>query len=115
MRVAVSSQNFRTVTPHAGKTRRFLIFEVEGADAPREVERLDLPPGMALHDYQGTDHPLFTSGLEAIVTGSAGSGFVQRLARAGVRVYATSESDPLAAVRALAAGEPLPPPTPHAH
>lgn len=74
-----------------------------------------MPPGMALHDYRGSDHPLFTSGLEAIVTGSAGSGFVQRLARWGIRVHATSETDPLAAVSALAAGEPLPPPAPNGH
>ncbi|AGA89554.1 hypothetical protein Thimo_0715 [Thioflavicoccus mobilis 8321] len=115
MRIAVSSQNLRTITAHAGKTRRFLIFEVDGAGTPREVEQLELPNGMALHDYHGPDHPLFTSGLDAVVTGSAGSNFVQRLARAGIRVHATSETDPLAALRALAAGEPLPPPVPHEH
>ena len=28
MRIAVTSQNFRTVTGHAGKARRFLVFDV---------------------------------------------------------------------------------------
>jgi len=27
MRIGVTSQNFRTITGHAGKTRRFLVFE----------------------------------------------------------------------------------------
>ncbi|MEW8693532.1 MAG: nitrogen fixation protein, partial [Candidatus Thiodiazotropha endolucinida] len=27
MKIAVTSQNFRTITQHAGKTRRFLIYE----------------------------------------------------------------------------------------
>jgi len=27
MKIAVASQNFRTVTPHAGRTRRFLVYE----------------------------------------------------------------------------------------
>ena len=28
MRIGVTSQNFRTITGHAGKTRRFLIYDV---------------------------------------------------------------------------------------
>lgn len=41
MRIAVTSQNFKTVTGHAGKSRRFLIYEARpGADP---VDRFDLP------------------------------------------------------------------------
>ncbi len=115
MRIAVTSQNFRTITSHAGKTRRFLVFEVNGEAAPEEVERVDLPKDMSLHDYHGDDHPLFTLGLDAIVTGSAGAGFMQRMARQGIRVYPTSETDPHAAVSAVAQGRALPPPAPHEH
>lgn len=39
MKIAVTSQNFRTVTAHAGKTRRFLVFDIPSGDSPREVER----------------------------------------------------------------------------
>jgi predicted Fe-Mo cluster-binding NifX family protein len=111
MRIGVTSQNFRTVTGHAGKTRRFLIYEADGRDAPREVERLDLPKEMSLHEHHGDDHPVY--GLDAVVTGSCGAGFVQRLARFGVRVVATSETDPATAVAAVAAGRELPPAEPH--
>ena len=113
MRIGITSQNFRTITGHAGKTRRFLIFEAaEGAD-PREVERLDLPKEMSLHEYHGDEHPVY--GLDAVITASCGAGFVRRLSGHGVRVFATSESDPATAAAAVAAGRPLPPAETHEH
>lgn len=115
MRIAVTSQNFRTITGHAGKSRRFLVFEADGASEPVEVERLDLPKEMSLHEYHGDDHPLFSLGLAALVTQGAGTGFFNRMTRHGIRVVATSAADPLAAVKALAGGQSLPPAAPHEH
>ena len=115
MRIAVTSQNFRTITGHAGKTRRFLVFEVDPSGEPREVERLDLPSGMSLHDHHGSEHPLFALGLDALITQGAGQGFIGRLGRAGIAVHATSETDPVTAVQALSRGEPLPEAAPHEH
>jgi predicted Fe-Mo cluster-binding NifX family protein len=115
MRIAVTSQNFRSITGHAGKTRRFIIYEVDGTGAAVEADRLDLPHGMSLHDYHGEDHPLFGLGLDALITQGAGEGFRMRMARFGIRVHATSASDPLEAVRAVAIGLPLPAAAPHDH
>lgn len=115
MRIAVTSQNFKTITGHAGKSRRFIIYETDGISEPREVERLDLAMGMCLHDYHGDDHPLYGLGLDALVTQGAGDGFRVRMARHGIDVYATSASDPLSTVQAVARGEPLPPAEPHHH
>lgn len=53
MKIAVTSQNYRTVTPHAGKTRRFLVYDVSPDRVPTEVERLDLPRDMSLHEFHG--------------------------------------------------------------
>ncbi|NEV64209.1 NifB/NifX family molybdenum-iron cluster-binding protein [Thiorhodococcus minor] len=108
MRIAVTSQNFRTITGHAGKTRRFIILECDGSQPAVEVERLDLPAQMSLHDYHGDDHPLFTKALDAVITQSAGQGFVARMARQGIAVHATSATDPTTAAQDLAAGRPLP-------
>lgn len=113
MRIGVTSQNYRTITGHAGKTRRFLIFEVSGDEQPREVGRLDLPKEMSLHQYHGDDHPLF--GLDAVITASCGAGFSQRLSRNGVRVVTTSEPDPVTAATAVAKGQALPPAAPQEH
>jgi len=115
MRVAVSSQNFRTITGHAGKSRRFLVYDLVPGEAPREVERLDLPKELSLHEYHGDDHPLFTQGLDAVVTASAGAGFLQRLGSRGIRVIATAETDIDKALTALAKGEALPAAAPHEH
>lgn len=114
MKIAVTSQNFRTITGHAGKTRRFLVYET-AADAatPVEVERLDLPRAMSLHEFRGDDHPLFA--VDYVVTAGCGEGFVRRLALHGVTVIATAEPDPLAAACALVTGQTLPPAPPHDH
>ncbi|WP_296809586.1 NifB/NifX family molybdenum-iron cluster-binding protein [Thiocapsa sp.] len=115
MRIAVTSQNFRTITGHAGKSRRFIIYEADADGNPTEVDRLDLPMELSLHEYHGEDHPLFDLNLNGIVTQGAGSGFLQRMARHGIQVYTTSATDPLKAVSAILAGQPLPPAAPHTH
>ncbi|MCB1787764.1 MAG: nitrogen fixation protein [Gammaproteobacteria bacterium] len=113
MRIGVTSQNFRTITGHAGKTRRFLIFEPQADGTVRETGRLDLPKAMSLHEFRGDDHPLF--GLDVVVTAGCGEGFLRRLGAHGVRVVATSEPDPATAAVALASGRELPPPAAHEH
>lgn len=97
MRIAVTSQNFRTVTAHAGKARRFLIYDIRCPCSPREVERLDLPQEMAFHTFRGDHHPL--DGVTAIITGGAGEGFIARMGQRGIGVVCSGEDDPLQAVR----------------
>jgi predicted Fe-Mo cluster-binding NifX family protein len=113
MRIGICSQNFRTITGHAGKTRRFIVFEVQPNGKVKEAERLDMPKAMSLHEFRGTDHPLFD--LDVIVTASCGEGFLRRLAAHGVSVVATSESDPVTAATALASNQALPAASPHEH
>jgi len=111
VKIAVTSQNFRTVTGHAGKARRFLIFDREG----REMDRLDLPESLSFHEWHGADdapHPV--DGVDAIVTAGCGEGFRNRMARRNIPVRATSETDPATAVRLLLEGR-LPPQLPEAH
>lgn len=103
MRIAISSQNFRTVTGHAGHARRFLIYQVDGATSIEPVERLDLPKELAIHGFDNRQpHPLYD--VDVLITGGAGEGFKQRLAARGVRVVATGETDPVAAVKDFLAG-----------
>lgn len=106
MKIAVTSQNFRTVTGHAGKGRRFLVFETDGG-APREVERIDLPKEMSFHEFHG-DGPHPIDGVELLITGSCGAGFARRLAQRGIAVAITDIQDPLAAIDAVADGRLVP-------
>ena len=113
MRVAVTSQNFRTVTGHAGKTRRFIIYEADAAGEPVEVERLDLPKEMSMHAWPGGPHPIDVA--DVLVTAGCGEGFIRKMAARNIRVIRTAETDPEAAARAVFAGEPLPPSEVHTH
>jgi len=106
MKVAVTSQNFREVTGHAGRTRRFLIYDAQPNQEPVEIDRLDLPKELAfheLHDKEVASHPVDVA--EVLITGGAGPGFVHRLAQRGVKVFVTTETDPVQAVKLFLVGK----------
>lgn len=106
MNIAVTSQNFRTVTGHAGKARRFLIYESDAQGGLRELTRLDLPKEQCFHEWHGRDdqaHPLDIA--EVVITAGCGGGFAQRMARRGIRLETTAETDPLQAVRLFLQGK----------
>jgi predicted Fe-Mo cluster-binding NifX family protein len=112
MLIAVASQNFRTVTGHAGKARRFMVFEAEPGQTPREVSRLDLPKEQSMHEFTGGRHPL--DDVKVLIAGSAGAGFINRMAQRGVLAVVTSETDPITAVADYFKGT-LAAPAPHDH
>ncbi|UYO50014.1 nitrogen fixation protein [Rhodopseudomonas palustris] len=113
MLIAVASQNFRTVTGHAGKTRRFLVFDAAPCRPPQEVDRLDLPKEMSIHEFKEDGaHPL--DKVSVVIAGSAGPGFLNRMAARGVVAITTSETDPVTAIQNYLAGS-LAPAAPHDH
>lgn len=98
MKIAVTSQNFRTVTPHAGMTRRFLVYEAAEGGKPVEVDRLDLPKELSLHEFHAKGpHPL--DAVDVIIAGSFGEGFATRMAARGIVAVATDLTDPIEAVK----------------
>jgi len=102
MRIAVTSQDFQTVSGHAGRARHFLLFEVDGAAPPQPVGRLELAPEATVHEWQGRGaHPL--DAVAAVLTRSFGEHFALHLARRGILAAVTEESEPLAAVSRLLA------------
>lgn len=112
MKIAITSQNFRTVTPHAGKTRRFLVYEVNADGEASEIGRIDLDQSMTIHEFGGRDdaHPL--DQMDVLITGSAGAGFVQRLHARGLQVVVTGETDPVQAIADFRENR-IKPPNPH--
>ncbi|WP_456371959.1 NifB/NifX family molybdenum-iron cluster-binding protein [Thiolapillus sp.] len=113
MKIAITSQNFKTITGHAGKTRRFLLYADDGKGRATEIDRLDLPREMSIHEFRGNEHPL--QAADVLITAGCGDGFVRRMASWGIQVIATGETDPRKAAQAVLDGRPLPPPTPHEH
>ncbi|MCB1850804.1 MAG: nitrogen fixation protein [Gammaproteobacteria bacterium] len=113
MKIGVTSQNLRTITGHAGKTRRFLVFSQDGEGNAVEIDRLDLPKELSMHEFRGSSHPI--DEVDVLITGGCGDGFRARMANRGIRVVTTSESNPTVAVNAVLAGLPLPEALPHTH
>ena len=102
MRIAVTSQNFRTVTGHAGKTRKFLVYEATEQGTVREAGRISLPKELSIHAAPMDEpHPL--DGMNYLITGSCGQGFVNKMAMRGVQVFVTETEDPAQAVEELLA------------
>jgi hypothetical protein len=108
MLVAVTSQDFTTVTGHAGQARRWLLFQLEPGLPARELRRIELAKEQVFHHWtdQGP-HPL--DGITAILTTSAGDSFFTRMQERGVSVVLTGETDPAQAVTAWHAGTVRPP------
>lgn len=100
MRVAISSQNFRTLSGHAGKCRRFLVFRFRYQELPIEVGRIDLPIDMTIHQWDGQgQHPLFE--VDHILTASCGEGFIKKMSRRGIGVHISDEKHPIKAAERL--------------
>lgn len=103
MRIAISSDGFRTVAGHAGRAQQFIVYEVGGDAAIAETARLELPAGMPDYCREET-HPHPIDDADILITGGCCEDFAHRMARRGVRVVATSERDPEVAVHAYLAG-----------
>lgn len=106
MKIALTSQNFRTITGHAGKTRRFLVFSKSQEGDWTETDRLDLPKEMSMHEFKGGSHPI--DAFDVLITAGCGDGFIRKMATRGVKVLTTSETDPVNAVTTYVEDKTLP-------
>ena len=114
MKIAVTSQNRREITQHAGRCRNFHVFDAEdGTITGRSL--LELPKEASFHDASPhAPHPL--DGIDVLIAGGMGAGLQARLARRGIEAVVTTERDPERAVLLwLADSLPRAAPHPHAH
>ncbi len=103
-KVAVSSQNKRTITGHAGKCYHFYLYTI-AADGTYTKESLELEKGNSLHDVlhgSTQDHPIYKADM--LLTQSIGAGAVQKLALKQVAAHNILESDPDTAIQKLIEG-----------
>lgn len=108
MRIAVASSDFTTVTGHAGRARKWLVYEVtESGDLAAPV-RVELAADAVFHHAEdGRPHAL--DGVDAVIAQSAGDGFLRNMERRGIRAVLTAEPAPERAVRAVLADTVTPP------
>jgi len=110
MKVAVASADFVKVTGHAGRARKWLVYDVGEDGAIGRPTRVELAHDDVFHYAEdGRPHPL--DGIDAVIAQSAGEGFLKNMERRGVRPVLTAETDPDKAVRDFLA-DTLSPPKP---
>lgn len=92
----MTSQNRKTITEHAGKCRKFWVYDVDdGAVTGRSL--LELPLEQSFHESSPNEsHPL--DGVDVLISGSMGDGMRQRLGSRGILGVVTQETDPDRAV-----------------
>ena len=96
--IALTTQNRRTITNHAGRCRRFALARVIDGMVQQPVELVELEIEQTLR--QGAkDLPAALQGIEVLITAGAGQGMVQNLATHGVQVCITGLQDPMEALR----------------
>ncbi|WP_036233354.1 NifB/NifX family molybdenum-iron cluster-binding protein, partial [Marinobacterium litorale] len=97
MKIAVTSQNRKTVTDHPGRCRKFWIYTIEdGQVASKRL--LELSKAESFHDSDSHEpHPL--DDIDVLITASTGRGLTRRLSRKEIQLQVSNESDPDTAVR----------------
>lgn len=95
--IALTCQNRRDITEHAGRCRNFLIYTVEGPQIS-EPRLLELPVEGSLHHLPADGpHPL--DGVDLLISASMGQGLRAKLGQRGIRTLLTRERNPLTAVQ----------------
>ena len=108
MKIAVATKdNWTQVTGHAGQNRHWLVFDCQPGVSLPEPERVELSKEQLPHHFKDDGpHPLH--GVQVLIAGSAGDGFLRHMAGWGAQVLLTGETDPRAALQKVLAGEALP-------
>ena len=96
MKIAVTSQDRKTITEHAGKCRKFWIYETDDKTVVKKT-MLELAKEQSFHESHGAGpHPL--DGINVLISGGAGQGLIRRLNNMGIQGLVTAETEPDSAV-----------------
>lgn len=107
MKIAIPVTGDREVSGHAGKARLWLLYDCQPGSPLPAGTPVELAKEQILHHFEDDGpHPL--DGVELVIAGSAGDGFIRHMAKRGAEVLLTGETAPEAALAAVLAGEALP-------
>ena len=103
MKIAVTSQNKHEITGHAGRCRKFWIYEIQDGKIIGEKTLLELSKEQAFHESSPHQaHPL--NDIQVFITGGMGMGLMNRLNAKGVETIITQEKEPEKAIVAYLDG-----------
>ena len=110
MKIGIPTKDWDSVSGHAGQARGWLLYDLSdhraGQPLPPPI-RVELPKEQLFHHFQDDGpHPL--DGIEIVIAGSAGDGFVRHMKKRGAEVLLTGETDTATALARVITGEALP-------
>ena len=103
MRIAITSQNRHSITEHAGKCRKFWIYDVREQQVTNK-QLVELPGGQSLH-AQKNGLPTALSDINVLISGSMGRPLYLRLREQGILPLIACEDDPDRAVQDFITGK----------
>ena len=114
MKIAVASQNRREITEHAGRCRKFWIYDIDnGTIANKEL--LELAKEQSFHDSIPYEASALDD-MQVLIAGGMGTGLVRRLVSMDIEPLITTETNPDKAVEDYLKGALITRPAePHEH
>ncbi len=91
MKIAITSQNKKDVTGHAGRCRKFWIYNLENNKVVHK-ELLEIPREMVFHNHRDENHPI--DGVDMLLTGGMGNGLRKRMHAKGIQALIIKETHP---------------------
>lgn len=108
MKIAVAThKDWSQVSGHAGQTRDWLLYDCRAGEPLPQPQRISLSKEQLPHHFKDDGpHPLH--GVDLLIAGSAGDGFLRHMAGWGTQVLLTGEREPRVALEKVLAGKALP-------
>jgi predicted Fe-Mo cluster-binding NifX family protein len=97
MKIALSFQNGHSLSGHAGRCTRFLVYNIE-ENKILSKELVEIESEMTFHSifhdgtYTFSENPLHD--MDMIISNSMGLGFVQKMKSNGIKALQTDEQNP---------------------
>ena len=93
MKIAITSQTIKSVTAHAGRCRKFWVYELSNICDEIDKEFVELDLDETLHTMSN-GLPKKLEGISVLITANLGDSLKAKLSKAGVSAYLTSDTQP---------------------
>lgn len=93
MKIAITSQNVSSVTAHAGRCRKFWVYDIAKVGSEIKKKFVELKVDETLHSMK-EQLPEKLSGLNVLITMNLGNTLRSKLSAAGVMTHLTDEPSP---------------------
>ncbi len=104
MKIAITSQNAKSVTAHAGRCRKFWLYELPNGSTRIDKQFIELDINETLHAMQ-SHLPAKLAGIDVLITANLGDSLRNKLDKAGVTTHLAVDTTPDIAVLNYLAGE----------